>query len=107
MADAHGRLVVETNKVDVYVVIDICVFIYVQGNYLLNLTTQSKCHKMMFIFISYSAHFTGVRAESRAASCCGDRLLHYDFYIQLLFLHTTAIDETAVWISELSKFEHN
>ena len=26
MADAHGRLVVETNKVDVCVVIDICVF---------------------------------------------------------------------------------
>ena len=36
MADAHGRLVVETNKVNVCVVIDICVFIYVQGNYLLN-----------------------------------------------------------------------
>ena len=60
----------------------------------------------MFIFISYSAHFTGVRAESREANCCGDRLT-LDFYIQLLFLHTNAIDETALFISELSKFEHN
>ena len=61
----------------------------------------------MFIFISYSTHFTGVRAESREANCCGCRLLHFDFYTQLLFLHTTANDETALWISELSKFAHN
>ena len=33
--------------------------------------------------------------------------LHFDFYTQLLFLHTNAIDETALWIAELSKFEHN
>ena len=33
--------------------------------------------------------------------------LHFDFYIQLLFLHTNAIDETALWIAELSKFEHH
>ena len=61
----------------------------------------------MIIFISYSAHFTGVRAESREANCCGGRLLHFDFYIQLLFLHANAIDETALWISEFSKFEYN
>ena len=35
MADAHGRSVVETNKVNVCVVVDICVFINVQGIYLL------------------------------------------------------------------------
>ena len=35
----------------------------------------------MIIFISYSAHFAGVRAESREANCCGGRLLHFDFYI--------------------------
>ena len=72
-------------------------------------TTQSKYQKtQMFIFISYSAHFTGVRAKSsREANCCGGRLLHFNFYIQLLFLHTSAINETALWISELSKFEQN
>ena len=51
----------------------------------------------MIILISYSAHFTGIRAESREANCCGGRLLHFsDFYIQLLLLHTNAIDETAL-----------
>ena len=40
-------------------------------------------------------------------NCCSCRLLHFDFYIQLLFLHTNAIDKTALWISELSKFAHN
>ena len=40
-------------------------------------------------------------------NCCSCRLLHFDFYIQLLFLHTNAIDETALWISELLKFAHN
>ena len=50
-------------------------------------TTQSKCHKTwMFIFISYSAHSSGVRAESgEANSCCG-RLLHYDFYVKVAVL---------------------
>ena len=33
---------------------------------------------------------------SREANCCGGRHLHFDFYIQLLFLHTNAIDETAL-----------
>ena len=73
-------------------------------------TAQSKCHKtQMFIFISYSAHFTGWHPgwEQRRANCCGCRLLHFDFYIQLLFLHTNVINETALWISELSKFAHN
>ena len=35
MADAHVCSVVETNVVNVCVVVDICVFIYVQGIYLL------------------------------------------------------------------------
>ena len=35
MADAHGRSVVETNKVNVYVVGEVCVFINVQVIYLL------------------------------------------------------------------------
>ena len=35
MADAHGRSVVETNKVNVCVVVEVCVFINVQGIYLL------------------------------------------------------------------------
>ena len=35
MADAHGRSVDETNKVNVCLVVDICVFINVQGIYLL------------------------------------------------------------------------
>ena len=35
MADVHGRSLVETNKVNVCVVVDICVFISVQGIYLL------------------------------------------------------------------------
>ena len=35
MADAHSRSVVETNKVNVYVVVDICVFINFKGIYLL------------------------------------------------------------------------
>ena len=35
MADAHGRSVVETNKVNVFVVVDICVLINVQDIYLL------------------------------------------------------------------------
>ena len=35
MADAGGRSVFETNKVNVCVVVDICVFINVQGIYLL------------------------------------------------------------------------
>ena len=61
----------------------------------------------MIIFISYSVHFTGVRVESREANCRGGRLLHFDFYIQLLFLHANAIDETALWISELLKSEEN
>ena len=47
---------------------------------------------------------SGLRAE---ANCCGGRLLHLNFYIQLLLLHTNAINETALRISELSKFEHN
>ena len=35
MADAHNRSVVETNKVNVCVVLNMCVFIYVQGTFLL------------------------------------------------------------------------
>ena len=35
MADAHGRSVVETNKLNVCKVVDICVFINVQYIYLL------------------------------------------------------------------------
>ena len=35
MADAHGRSVVETNNVNVCVVVDICIFINVQDIYLL------------------------------------------------------------------------
>ena len=35
MADAYGHSVVETNKVNICVVGDICVFINVQGIYLL------------------------------------------------------------------------
>ena len=35
MEDAHGHSVVETNIVNVYLVVDICVFINVQGIYLL------------------------------------------------------------------------
>ena len=35
MVDAHGRSVVEKNKVNVCVVLNICIFINVQGIYLL------------------------------------------------------------------------
>ena len=35
MADAHGRSVVETNIVNAFVVVEVCVFINVQGIYLL------------------------------------------------------------------------
>ena len=61
----------------------------------------------MFIFIPYSAHFTGVRAQRAEGRTAAVIDLHFDFYIQLLSLHTNAIDGTALWISELSKFEHN
>ena len=67
-----------------------------------HLFTETQCKvsgiKQMFIFISYSAHFSGVRVENREANCCGGRFLHFDFYTQLLFLHTTAIDETALCV---------
>ena len=46
MADAHGRSVIETNKVNVCVVVDICVFINVQGN--LFTVTQLINHKDSF-----------------------------------------------------------
>ena len=61
----------------------------------------------MFIFIHTQLILlaSGLRAEQRTG--CDGRLLHFDFYVQLLFLHTTAIEETALWISENSKFEHN
>ena len=35
MADAHSHSVVETNKVNVCIMVDICIFINVQGIYLL------------------------------------------------------------------------
>ena len=35
MADAHGRSAIEKNKVNVCVVVDICIFVNVQGIYLL------------------------------------------------------------------------
>ena len=111
MVDAHGcSVTLKQIKLTFCIVVNIHVFSYIQ---VLSSFTETQCklsvmkHRMMFIFISYSAHFTGIRADSRAVNCCGGRLLHFDFYIQLLFLHTNAIDETALWISELSKFEHN
>ena len=86
MADAHGCSVVETNKVNVCVVVGIYAYLSMFRAYI-------YCHKtQMIIFISYSAHFTGVWAESREVSCYGGELLHFNFYIQLLFLHTNAID---------------
>ena len=46
MADAHGRSVVETNKVNVCVMVDICVFINVNFRaFIYCNTTQSKCYK--------------------------------------------------------------
>ena len=93
MADAHGCSVVETNKVNVCVVVGIYAYLSMFRAYIYCNTMQSKCHKtQMIIFISYSAHFTGVWAESREASCYGGELLHFNFYIQLLFLHTNVID---------------
>ena len=75
----------------------------------LSTATQRKVSviKQMFILILYSAHFSGDWAECREANCCSIRLLHFDFYIELLSLHTNPIDETALWTSELLKFKHN
>ena len=56
----------------------------------------------MFIFISYSAVIllAGVRAESRDGRTA---VVASDFYT---LISTNAIDETALWVSELSKFAH-
>ena len=62
MADAHGRSVVETNIINVCVVINTCVFIYVEGIY--------KCHRtyIYFHFLLSSFSFaSGVRAKRRTA----------------------------------------
>ena len=64
-------------------------------------------HRCLFSFHTQLILLAGVQAESRDGRTAGCRLLHFDFYIQLLFLHTNAIDETVLWISELSKFGHN
>ena len=62
-------------------------------------------HRGLFLFHTQLILLaSGLRAERRTAAVVD---LHYDFYIQLLFLHTNVIDETALWISELLKFEHN
>ena len=73
-------------------------------------TTQSKCHKtQMFIFISYLANFTGVRAESRdgRTAAVADFCTLISTYSCCSCTQPAAIDETALWISELSKFAHN
>ena len=66
-------------------------------------------HRCLFSFHTQLILLAGVRVETAET---GELLrlqtfLHFDFYIQLLFLHTNAVDETALWISELSKFAHN
>ena len=83
--------------------------IYLCSGYL-STETQRKLsvmkHRSLFLFHTQLILLaSGLRVERRTG--CGGGLLHYDFYIQLLFLHTNAIDETALWIFELSKFEHN
>ena len=62
-------------------------------------------HRCLFSFHTQLILLAGVRAESRDGRTAA--FLQFDFFIQLLFLHTNAIDETALWISELSKFAHN
>ena len=110
MVDAHSWSVVETNKANIWVRSGWHMHIYQCSGHLFAVTHRKvNVIKQMFIFISYSAHFIGWHPgwEQRRANRCGGRLLHFDFYIQLLFLHTNAIDETALWISELSKLAHS
>ena len=69
-------------------------------------------HRCLFSFHTQLILLAGVRAErvesrdGRTAAVATD-FKNFDFYIQLLFLHTNAIDKTALWISELSKSAHN
>ena len=76
--------------------------------------TQRKLIKFLInteiYFYFILSYFTGVLAGEQKSNCLsagGGRPLHFGFCIHLLFLHTTAIDETALWISELPRFEHN
>ena len=59
---------------------------------------ESVIKHRCFLFHTQLILLAGVRAESRDGRTAA---------VQLLFLHTNyAIDETALWISELSKFAH-
>ena len=65
-------------------------------------------HRCLFSFQTQLILLAGVQAESRD----GRTAAVADFYTlistyMLLFLHTNVIDETVLWISELSKFAHN
>ena len=78
MMDAHGRLVVETNKVNVCVVVDICVFINALGIYLLSVTqcepVSALKHRCLFPFHTWFILLaSGLRAKRQTA-------LVVDFY---------------------------
>ena len=109
MEDAHGRSVFETNKVNNCPVLNIYIFPYVQGIILVKHCKLSfSKHRDLFLFHTQLFYWCpGQRAETELLECCGGRPLHFGFCIHLLFLHTTAIDEAALWISELPRFEHN
>ena len=62
-------------------------------------------HRCVFSFHTQLVLLAGIPAESRDGRTAA--VADFEFYIQLLFLHTNAIDETALWISELSTFAHN
>ena len=68
MADAHGRSVFETNKVNNCLVLNIYVFPHVQGIFLVKHTQSKFLKTQRFIFISYSADFTGVLAGEQKCS---------------------------------------
>ena len=38
---------------------------------------------------------------------CSGKLLSFDFKMQLPFLHTTTIDQTALWMLKLSNYQHS
>ena len=86
-------------------------YAYLSGH--LFIVTRRKAsvikHRCIISFHTQLILQAGVRAEGRdgRTAAVADFYTLVFTYRQLLFLHTNAIDETALWISELSKFAHN
>ena len=107
MAVAHGRSVFETNKLNNCPVLNIYVFPYVQGPFFSETQHISSFlkHRDLFLFHTQLFHWRREQKPNCWSAAVIDPL-HFGFCIHLLFLHTTTIDETALWISEFPRFEH-